>query len=171
MDVCWQDVRKSGGSLSLSGRLELPQIPVENSDVLDLTEVVVQVTAETTGRQMRIQGTVTAQLTYRCSRCLEPFTEPLSAEFAETVTTDPQQAQDEIWLVDAGCVSLDSWIEQTVNLSVEFCPLCRPDCQGLCPVCGNNRNTHPCDCVEDVADPRLAAFHEWFDDSKNQGER
>ena len=26
--------------------------------------------------------------------------------------------------------------------------VCREDCKGLCPVCGRNRNTNPCDCLE-----------------------
>jgi uncharacterized protein len=168
MDVCWQDVRKSGGSLSLSQRLELPRVQAENPDVLDITSVVMQGTAESTGRRMRIHGVVTAQLTYKCSRCLEPFIQTLSTDFDESVTTDPQQAQDEIWLVNADCFSIDPWIEQVVNLAFEFCPVCQPDCQGLCPLCGNNRNTHPCNCVEDVRDVRLTALAQWVEDSDNE---
>jgi len=29
--------------------------------------------------------------------------------------------------------------------------VCRPDCAGICPVCGRNRNVTPCDC-----EPRIA---------------
>jgi uncharacterized protein len=34
-------------------------------------------------------------------------------------------------------------------------PLCRPDCKGLCPRCGSDRNAAPCDCREE-GDERLA---------------
>ena len=42
-------------------------------------------------------------------------------------------------------------------LELPLAPLCSEDCQGLCPVCGANRNTEPCDCAP-VADPRWAAL-------------
>ena len=32
--------------------------------------------------------------------------------------------------------------------------VCREDCKGLCPVCGRNRNTNPCDCLEGARGPR-----------------
>jgi uncharacterized protein len=34
--------------------------------------------------------------------------------------------------------------------------LCKPDCKGLCPRCGANRNRQPCTCVGD--DPRWEAL-------------
>jgi uncharacterized protein len=37
-------------------------------------------------------------------------------------------------------------------------PLCREDCQGLCPVCGADKNTGACSCVESSPDPRWAAL-------------
>jgi DUF177 domain-containing protein len=36
--------------------------------------------------------------------------------------------------------------------------LCRDDCQGLCPVCGANRNTIDCSCEVRWEDPRLAVL-------------
>jgi len=37
-------------------------------------------------------------------------------------------------------------------------PLCREDCQGLCPVCGADKNTGTCSCEESTPDPRWAAL-------------
>jgi uncharacterized protein len=39
-------------------------------------------------------------------------------------------------------------------------PLCRPDCRGLCPTCGANRNQQPCECKEASADPRWSALRQ-----------
>ena len=33
-------------------------------------------------------------------------------------------------------------------------PLCRPDCRGLCPVCGVDLNQQSCSCGKDDIDPR-----------------
>jgi uncharacterized protein len=36
--------------------------------------------------------------------------------------------------------------------------LCKPECAGLCPQCGTNRNTKPCDCAQKFEDPRWDAL-------------
>jgi uncharacterized protein len=41
--------------------------------------------------------------------------------------------------------------------------LCRPDCQGMCPTCGINRNDETCACVDDDIDPRFAALKKLLD--------
>ncbi len=41
-------------------------------------------------------------------------------------------------------------------------PLCRPDCRGLCPVCGADLNEDPAhEHRDDPVDPRLAALADW----------
>jgi DUF177 domain-containing protein len=44
-------------------------------------------------------------------------------------------------------------------------PLCRADCQGLCPVCGTNLNKGTCSCKREWEDPRLAALKKLKADS------
>jgi uncharacterized protein len=48
-------------------------------------------------------------------------------------------------------------------LTLPMKPLCRPDCQGLCPVCGKNRNREQCDCKAEWVDPRLAELRKLLD--------
>jgi uncharacterized protein len=43
-------------------------------------------------------------------------------------------------------------------LALPMKPLCRDDCQGLCPTCGINWNKGTCDCTNQWEDPRLAAL-------------
>jgi uncharacterized protein len=43
-------------------------------------------------------------------------------------------------------------------LSVPLKVVCRENCQGLCSVCGKNRNTEPCSCAQPLEDPRWAAL-------------
>ena len=43
-------------------------------------------------------------------------------------------------------------------LAIPMKPLCRPDCQGLCPQCGTNRNVATCTCENQWEDPRLAGL-------------
>ena len=41
-------------------------------------------------------------------------------------------------------------VRQTLALSEEIRFLCKPDCKGLCPVCGRNLNIDPCACGASV---------------------
>lgn len=41
---------------------------------------------------------------------------------------------------------------EQIHLALPVKPLCAPDCRGLCPTCGANRNAGPrCDCAESAA--------------------
>jgi len=44
--------------------------------------------------------------------------------------------------------------------------LCREDCKGVCPVCGQNRNERDCGCDTFVPDPRMAAINTIFHGNK-----
>ncbi len=52
----------------------------------------------------------------------------------------------------------DPLLLEQLQLNVPMKPLCRPDCQGLCPTCGADRNEDACSCEERSADPRWAAL-------------
>jgi uncharacterized protein len=47
---------------------------------------------------------------------------------------------------------------EQLQLNIPMKPLCRPDCAGLCPVCGADLNLGACACPERAGDPRLAAL-------------
>ena len=43
-------------------------------------------------------------------------------------------------------VNLSDIVREQVLLAVPMKVICQPDCRGLCPVCGANRNVRQCDC-------------------------
>ncbi len=49
-------------------------------------------------------------------------------------------------------------VRELVLLDAPLTPLCRPDCAGLCPTCGIDRNTQSCECAPPPADPRWSAL-------------
>jgi uncharacterized protein len=116
--------------------------------------------------KVRLVGRVKATLECSCSRCLEPFTVPVDAPFdllflpaAENAGEGEKEiAEDDIGVsyyrddvIDLGEVMREQFI-----LALPMKPLCREDCQGLCPVCGINRNREQCDCQTGWVDPRMA---------------
>ena len=57
-----------------------------------------------------------------------------------------------------GQIDLAELIHEQLYLVLPMKPLCKDDCQGLCPVCGANRNTTACTCETTWTDPRLAGL-------------
>jgi uncharacterized protein len=49
-------------------------------------------------------------------------------------------------------------------LSLPSSPVCRPDCKGLCPHCGQDLNEGSCDCHTEAVDPRWAALKASFEE-------
>jgi uncharacterized protein len=47
---------------------------------------------------------------------------------------------------------------EQLQLNIPMKPLCRPDCAGLCPVCGADLNLGPHDCAVPAPDPRWAGL-------------
>ncbi len=54
-------------------------------------------------------------------------------------------------MLDLGGVAWEQFM-----LAMPVNPLCRPDCKGLCPICGANLNLEACDCHKEEEDPRMA---------------
>lgn len=118
----------------------------------------VQLSFHITGQQqsLLIRGEVAADLELACSRCTENFLLPVRYPLDETISLadeDDQEVlvdrvQDEL---DLSELSLQVLLE---NLPLQ--PLCRHDCRGLCPNCGQDLNSGDCDCETDAIDPRLA---------------
>lgn len=72
---------------------------------------------------------------------------------------DSEADEEIISLVDGVLViNLAGLLWEEFVLALPVKPLCRPDCKGLCPICGQNRNEGSCSCVREEGDPRLAAL-------------
>lgn len=120
-------------------------------------------------RKVRLVGTLKTTLELLCSRCLEAFVLPVEAEFdllflpaSEAAGTADEQ---EIEADDVGVsfytddvIDLADVVREQLYLALPMKPLCREDCQGLCPECGINRNSATCTCQTEWVDPRMDAL-------------
>ena len=81
-----------------------------------------------------------------CVRCLESFvrtgkTGERTLFFHEKGPTDSLERYG-----SDGWVDLAPWARELVLTDLPFYPVCVPECLGLCPECGENRNTGACSC-------------------------
>jgi uncharacterized protein len=110
-----------------------------------------------------VTGTATAPITGECGRCLDPVSDELVVEFCELFaypdsTTDETTEQDEVHRVDRDLLDVEPVVRDSVVLGLPWTPLCRPDCAGLCPTCGQRLDELPAGHAHETIDPRWAAL-------------
>ena len=55
-------------------------------------------------------------------------------------------------------MDLTDALRESLLLAIPARVLCKPDCKGICPVCGADRNVTDCHCDTRSIDPRLEAL-------------
>jgi uncharacterized protein len=117
---------------------------------------------------IRLKGRYAGNFEIPCARCIEPVETPISADFdlvfrplgADSGVPERSitASETEIGYYQGDSLLLEDVLREQVLLSLPVRTLCKPDCKGLCPHCGANRNTQPCACEEGPNDPRWEAL-------------
>ncbi len=119
------------------------------------------------GRYVLVTGKVVGIVELECSRCLTVFEQEIEAPFeaqcdirtfhllAEGLPVD--EGEEITAIFDSNSADLWELSRQAFILQLPMRPLCREDCNGLCPYCGANLNETTCNC-QPPADPRWAAL-------------
>ena len=103
-----------------------------------------------------VNGALSGTLALRCARCLKEFERPITIEVAELFSLAPDPDDDAYALDPDGWLNPEQMVRDAVGLELPFSPLHGPDCQGLCPVCGGDRNLGECPGDHPQIDPRWA---------------
>ena len=117
---------------------------------------------------IRLKGSFSGKFQVPCARCVEPVEIPLSAEFdlifrpaeadAEATERSITAPETEIGYYLEDSLLLEDVLREQVLLALPVRTLCKPDCKGLFPRCGENRNSTACDCEVGPQDPRWEAL-------------
>ena len=94
-----------------------------------------------------------------CFRCLTDAELPLSLRLREYEATNPEGDDDlRTEYLEDDKVDVSAWAHDAIALALPDKILCRPECAGLCPVCGKDLNAEPHEHAEESSDPRWAAL-------------
>jgi uncharacterized protein len=114
-----------------------------------------------------VQGGLAVEVSIPCARCLEPVAVSLDVVLEETFapTIDmltgqaiqPAEEDRALWIDEHHVLDLAEVLRQDVLVAIPPHVLCREDCKGLCPNCGQNLNQSACTCQPEP-DPRWAAL-------------
>jgi len=149
------------GPVDTRGELGQDDPLLEGLDVALGAPVVVTGRLQATGEgRFYWHGTVRTVVTGECRRCLTPVAADVAAEAAALFTQDPGAVEDPdsyALAPDAPEIDLAPAVREELLLAVPRFLLCRDDCRGLCPRCGQDLNAGPCGCAP-AADPRWQAL-------------
>jgi uncharacterized protein len=133
--------------------------PLVASGVAELKEALMEI---------RVSGHVHTDMEIACDRCLEPAVFPIDTRFdllyrpaaymPEAEEVEVQEKETDIGFYQGEGLDLMDVLREQVLLALPMHRVCREECRGICPVCGQNRNTAECACREERLDDRWSGL-------------
>jgi uncharacterized protein len=149
------------GAVNTTGELPQDDPALERLDFTLAEPVRVTGRLQATGEgRYYWQGGLRATVAGECRRCLRPLAQTVTAQVGALFSQDADAGEDpDAYALPANAreVDLRPAIREELILAAPRFLLCREDCRGLCPRCGQDLNAGPCACARD-ADPRWAAL-------------
>lgn len=141
-----------------------------NADFEQVTplEATGQADLQSSTEEIRVQGRLRVTLGMTCDRCAEPFQQEIDQEFDLIYSPAPETSpgaeiaigpsDSHIAFYEGNGLDLNDILQEQVLLAIPLQRVCRADCRGICPTCGQNRNETDCQCREKIVDDRWSAL-------------
>ncbi|MBE0410034.1 MAG: DUF177 domain-containing protein [Anaerolineales bacterium] len=126
---------------------------------LDLSNIRGSAQITRTPQGLLVQMKMEATSKGECVRCLDEISQPLEIDFTELYAFSPRSVTDSgLILAENGQIDLSPLVREYMLLEIPLNPICKAECKGLCPICGENLNESSHDHDDDIIDPRLAGL-------------
>lgn len=110
---------------------------------------------------LRLAGTVDTTYVTACARCAKPLEVQIHVPIDTLLVHaegEEQESSEETFPIEGSKVDPEEVAVPALLLDIDMAYLCKPDCKGLCPHCGADRNITQCNCGEKQIDDRLAVL-------------
>ena len=144
-------------------------LELERSELTALSEIGWRGEVRRTSPGFFLRADLQYEQTLACSRCLKPLRQEVEGRLELLVLTEPQEVESEelelneedlgVLVIEDETLDTDPLLIEQLQLNVPMRSLCREDCRGLCPACGQDLNEAACNCAEPT-DPRWDALAE-----------
>ncbi len=159
MEIKVQEIPSEGLSLSyeedpMHWGLDEQEISVEGMVHVQLKAV------KHNENNVYIRGAIEGGILSECGRCLVHYRDPIRSDFNIEYVPTPQipleeelilsREELEINYYQGDQIDINDELRSQLLLAVPMHPLCKPDCRGLCPNCGENLNQKTCSCPAEL---------------------
>lgn len=118
---------------------------IQIGEELELQPLEGAATVGRTPQGLIVQGEFKGETRLQCVRCLTDFTHQLKWSLTELYAFSKKSVTDSgLLLPDDAQIDLQPLLREYALLEIPINPICKPDCKGLCPVCGENLNETDC---------------------------
>ena len=158
---------EAGDTLPLKGHLDETSYSLGEREFSLPSGIDYDLVLTNAGEGILATGILTTHVVGTCDRCLSPAEFDVSGEVDEYYLfeepEDSGEGGDDDDELDFSLVSDDNTIDlsdallSSLVMETPFVVLCRPDCKGLCPVCGANLNEEDCGHAAQMEEERLKA--------------
>ena len=123
---------------------DYPELHLEPD--LDVRHFYSTVRITRTPQGMLVQAGMKAAVATQCVRCLTDCDQALQSEFSELYAFNHKAVSDSgLVLPEDANLDLEPVVREYMLIELPISPLCKPDCKGLCTVCGEDLNLHSCE--------------------------
>ena len=113
---------------------------------LDLSFLTGVVRIGRTPQGLLVLSKFKAGITTECVRCLDETHSQLETEFSELYAFNHRSvAESGLILPEDANIDLEPVLREYLVIEIPISPLCKPDCKGLCTICGENLNQNLCE--------------------------
>lgn len=171
MKLAIESIPSEGIDIDLSSQGGFDQGELEalgsEADVVLCRPVSGQMRIYRLDQEVFVTGDLETAVEQTCCRCLGAFELPLHANVSYTFQPEgePQPEEQELKEEDTRIsfytrseIDLAPIAIEQIQLAIPMKPLCGPECRGLCPACGANRNEGDCGCKEEKVGERFAVL-------------
>ena len=131
-------------SFSLSERME--PLSYGQRDVVFASDVRLSGSYVFDGAGFSVEANGEAVLVQQCARCAKAFDEPVTFPVVERFSKSAEPESDDMYPYAGDRLDLTRAVLDNLLLHMPLTSVCRPDCKGLCPICGADRNVTECSC-------------------------
>ena len=143
--------------------IELPKFSFGDDLIIHDLEGNFTISRTTEGLLVQTRGQ--AKTALECVYCLDSFLQELAFSFIEMYSFPSNAIEDtELIIPDDQQIDFTPLIREYLLLEIPINPVCKTECKGLCPICGENLNTKSCDHKDEPIDPRLSVLKTLLDD-------
>jgi uncharacterized protein len=118
---------------------------VKIGDDLELRDFTGLVNVGRTPQGLLVTGAFSGTTSLECARCLKTFDQRLHWNMTEMYAfTEKSVSESGLLVPEDAQIDLEPIIRDYALLEVPISPVCKPDCKGLCPICGQDLNIRDC---------------------------